>query len=220
MIPTELAKTLAALPLFAKTDPVVLSTWLEKHRLPVLNLENGARIDHMNARELGILLSGRAQIQSADNGRSVILRELSAPGIFGAAALFCDGDIPMSRIEAKSDTAVLYIPLEAVNALLDTDTGFRNAYLTFLSNRVRFLNRKILCFTAGSAERRLALWLVSEENEKILLPASLTALADMLDIGRASLYRAFDKLESERLIRRHGREILVVSQEEILKKYQ
>ena len=41
----------------------------------------------------------------------------------------------------------------------------------------------------------------------------------MLDIGRASLYRALDKLEAEGFIRRAGREITVVSQDAILQKY-
>ena len=71
-----------------------------------------------------------------------------------------------------------------------------------------------------SAERRLALWLISEESNTVTLPASLSAFSDMLDIGRASLYRALDKLEGEGLIRREGRKITVISQDEILKKYQ
>jgi CRP-like cAMP-binding protein len=89
-----------------------------------------------------------------------------------------------------------------------------------LAGRVRFLNRKIQCFTAGSAERRLALWLLSEEEEVITLPSSLTTLSDMLDIGRASLYRALDKLENSGLISREGRNIALLSPDEILKKYQ
>ena len=106
--------------------------------------------------------------------------------------------------------------------IFDTNSG-GTAYicaLSFLAGRVCFLNRKIQCFTAGSAERRLALWLLSEEEEVITLPSSLTTLSDMLDIGRASLYRALDKLEGDGLIRRNGREITLLSQENILKKYQ
>ena len=216
----ELISALTALPLFEYTDHALLASWIKTHALTAQNVASGTRADHPGVRELGVLLQGRAEIQSADSGRCVILREMQAPGIFGAAALFCAGEVPMSRIETKSDARILYIPWEAVTALLDADSAFRRAYLTFLSERVRFLNRKILCFTAGSAERRLALWLCSEESDRILLPASLTALSDMLDIGRASLYRALDKLEGEGLIRRQGKEIFVISQDEILRKYQ
>ena len=216
----DLIAALTALPLFAHTTPTLLSEWTRTNALKIEDLPSGTRADHPGVRELGVLLKGHVEIQSADSGRTVILHEMTAPSIFGAAALFCEKDIPMSRIEVKGDARILYVPAEAVTALLDEDKDFRRAYLTFLSERVRFLNRKIRCFTAGSAERRLALWLVSEESDRILLPASVTALSDMLDIGRASLYRALDKLESEGLIRRNGKEIFVLSQENILKKYQ
>ena len=49
---------------------------------------------------------------------------------------------------------------------------------------------------------------------------SLTALAKALDIGRASLYRALDKLENEGTILRDGRRITVLSTDDLLKQYQ
>ena len=213
-------KLFSSLPLFAGTDPQILQDWLEEYQREPVSIPADAPIENPQERCLCILLKGCAQIQSADSGRNVILRELNAPGIFGAASLFCEGELPLSRITAKTACRILYIPLEAVRVLLGRDAGFRDAYLSFLAGRVRFLNRKILCFTAGSAERRLALWLISEENSTVLLPTSLTALADMLNIGRASLYRALDKLEAEGLIRRNGREITVISQDAILNQYQ
>ena len=214
----QAAARLTALPLFSRTTLAVLTDWLSTAAEP-LALCAGAPITRAE-QGLGVLLEGQAEICSADSGRSVILREITAPGIFGAASLFCDGPTPLSRIVAKTDCLVLFLSREAVRALLGRDEGFRDAYLAFLAGRVRFLNQKILCFTAGSAERRLALWLISEESTTVTLPASLSAFSDMLDIGRASLYRALDKLEGEGLIRREGRKITVLSQDEILKKYQ
>ena len=214
----QAAHKLAALPLFSRTDTAVLGDWLRDAPEP-LDVGAGCPVAQ-DAPGLGILLEGRAEICSADSGRSVILREIAAPGIFGAASLFCDTPTPLSRIVAKTDCRVLFLSKAATRSLLGRDEGFRDAYLAFLAGRVRFLNQKILCFTAGSAERRLALWLISEESTTVTLPASLSAFSDMLDIGRASLYRALDKLEQEGLIRRDGRCITVLSQDEILKKYQ
>ena len=82
-------------------------------------------------------------------------------------------------------------------------------YLDFLSGRIRFLNRKIGYLTAGSAERRLALYLASFQKQELVLKDSISSLSELLDIGRASLYRAFDALEEQGLIRREGRSILV-----------
>ena len=214
------AERIGTLPLFAKTDTDTLAKWLTADGAVKKSFPAGTNLSNDSDKQLGILLEGRAEIQSADNGRCVVLRTMNAPGVFGAASLFCESALPLSHIEAKTACEVLYVPLDHVRRLLAEDEGFREAYLTFLAGRVCFLNRKIQCFTAGSAERRLALWLLSEENQTVTLPASLSKLADMLDIGRASLYRALDKLEGDGLIRRNGREITVLSQDDILKKYQ
>ena len=216
----EYSRILSTLSLFAQTDQEVLTSWLSEHAGTPVEIKQGERADTADVHCLGILLQGRLEIQSADNEKTIILRTLHAPDIFGVASLFMEGDLPLSKIKAKSCCKLLYISLEAVRILLARDQGFRDAYLSFLAGRVRFLNRKIQCFTAGSAERKLALWLISEDQKNIVLPSSVSSLADMLDLGRASLYRALDKLESDGLISRDGRKITLLSQEKLLQKYQ
>ena len=216
----EYANVLSALPLFKNTDKTVLVKWLAEHVQAPVEAKKDEDVSSATQRCLGILLQGQLEIHSADNEKNVILRTLNAPAVFGAASLFCEGKPPFSQIKVKSTCSLLFVSLEAVQALLAKDEGFRNAYLSFLSDRVRFLNRKIQCFTAGSAERKLALWLISEDQQTIVLPSAISSLAEMLDLGRASLYRALDKLEGEGLISRSGKTITVISQEKILRKYQ
>lgn len=216
--PRQILEIIRSLPLFSQTEAALLETWLSAHSPKELEIAAGEEIGRTRA--LGILLSGRAAVLSADSGRSVILREVASPAVFGAASLFCMGDEPLSRIEAKTACSLLFLSADAVTALMDVDRSFRNAYLAFLAGRVQFLNRKIQCFTAGSAERRLALWLCSEEGNTLTLPTSLTALSDMLNLGRASLYRALDKLEADGMIARNGRSITLLSKDTLLKKYQ
>lgn len=169
------------------------------------------------AKCLGVLISGTAAVLSTDRGRTVLLRTLSAGDVFGAAALFCPEDLPLSRIEASSPCSVLFFPFSAIDDLLASDPACRNAYLRFLSGRIRFLNRKICCFTAGSAQRRLSLWLAAEEHDTVTLPGSLSSLAELLDIGRASLYRALDCLTKAGAIVRNGRKITIISRELLTK---
>ncbi|MBQ8342461.1 MAG: Crp/Fnr family transcriptional regulator [Clostridia bacterium] len=213
-----IAKKIGSLPLFAGIGQDCLCDWLAVCPPEEITAAIGESLGKQ--RHLCVLLEGHAAVFSADSGRNVILREIKAPAVFGAASLFCPGEAPLSRIEARTPCRALLFAPDAITALMDRDSSFRNAYLTFLAGRVQFLNRKILCFTAGSAERRLALWLTLEENNTVTLPASLTALADMLNLGRASLYRALDKLEGDGLIRREGRVITLISQDELLRKYQ
>ena len=99
-------------------------------------------------------------------------------------------------------------------------------YLSFLSNRICYLNKKIVCLTAGSSERRLAYYLdsaLSEAEDRGELTDSITVqmntLCDMLNLGRASLYRAADKLSEDGFIMREGKTIRVLDRSGMLAKY-
>ena len=214
----EILRFLAKAPLFSKADPGLLEQALDNAVLRCLSV--GEHIGDGNEPLLMVLLSGRVKIFSADQEKNVILRVMEPGEVCGAASLFLEAPSPISRIEAAERSAVLLFNAATVRLLLGKDPEFLNAYLAFLAGRVQFLNRKIRCYTAGSAERRLALWLASEQQATVRLPDSITALADTLDIGRASLYRSLDKFEAEGLISRRGREITVISQDELLRKYQ
>ena len=69
------------------------------------------------------------------------------------------------------------------------------------------------------AERKLALYLSSLGGGSVRLPLSICALSELLDIGRASLYRAFDRLEADGYITRQGRTVTVNDPKTLLNAY-
>jgi len=219
MLDTVKTELLRALPLFKNVKEATLQQALSMAE-PCKRVSGGSFLQTPESpRALGILLEGKAQIFSADTAKSVVLRTLSAPAVFGAASLFLPSEQPLSRVVAEGSCEYVTLGETAVAWLLEHDRQFLFSYLAFLSDRVRFLNEKIACFTAGSAERRLALWLAADGTNTMTLPVSLSDLSDMLDIGRASLYRAFDKLTAEGFILKNGREITLVDRDAMLKKY-
>lgn len=214
-----LSEFLQSIPLFRDTAPAALAEALCSPGVTVKSAAPGETLLRGDGAALIVIRSGRVRIRSTDGERHLVLRTAGPGDVLGAAALFLRGTSPFSQVEALTATEAVLLDFDTVHTLLRADARFMDAYLAYLADRVRFLNRKIRCFTAGSAERRLALWLAGEDEGTTLTPDSLTALSDMLDIGRASLYRALDKLEAEGLIYRSGREITVVSQDAILQKY-
>ena len=94
------------------------------------------------------------------------------------------------------------------------NSGIAENYIAYLSQRIYFLTDKIDAFTAGSAEMRLANRLINdskidEKGKRYTIVANLSLLARELDIGRASLYRAFDFFESVGAIIREGKKIFI-----------
>ena len=211
---------LISLPLFRATDSELLQNALKSDGAYRLALEAGHTLPARYSEMLGVVLEGKLKILSADEERAVVLKSAAKGHVFGAASLFLEGKAPVSRLVAQSDCSLLFLDRHAVRALLTASPAFLDAYLRFLAERVYFLNGKIRSFTAGSAERRLALWLAEHPENEPFPTGSLTALAKALDIGRASLYRALDKLESEGTILRDGRRITVLSTDDLLKQYQ
>ena len=153
----------------------------------------------------GLILSGKASVTTPNEDRAVLLRYLGTGDLFGIANLFSK-DPFVSQIRATKPTKCFLLSEGGVKLLLRESEAFREHYVAFLGNRIRFLNRKIGYLTAGTAERRLALYLSSLGAGKVVLPISISDLSELLDIGRASLYRALDRLEADGYLNRTGKE--------------
>ena len=169
---------------------------------------------------LALILSGSVQAVATENGREMILNELTVGDFFGMASLF-GGVCEATRFCAASDCALLLLSQQDVESLLQADLQFARNYITVLTGKIRFLNRKIAAFTAGSAEKKLARYLLSlpADGNTVTLPMSMVKLAAALDLGRASLYRALDFLQSQKLLTRDGSRIEFSSLTEFQKIY-
>lgn len=180
-----------------------------------------------NEKHLVVILSGKADVFSADSERKVLIRSLGKGDIFGVAELFGQCEAEVSRVVAKGKCTALFIGEEKVKMILEQDKRVMYNYLNFLSCRIRFLNKRIACFTAGSAERRLAFYLDALAEEKdgcensaqVCPEVSMNALALMLDIGRASLYRAIETLEKDGFIEKDNKSFFIKDRKNMLKKY-
>ena len=161
-------------------------------------------------RALGIVLEGRTEAVAPTREKAV-LAVFGPGGTFGAAALF-GGDGYVSRIRAVTACAVVLLPEELLRQWFQRCPQMAVNYICFLSSRVRFLNGKIAIFTQDSAQHRLYRWLRANCDEAGRLPEklSMTKLAGALSMGRTSLYRAMEELESAGLIVRDGKRIEVI----------
>lgn len=228
----ELFRILSDVPILGSADRALLEKALTDHP-NIKEYKTGQTISPKldddgadSEKQLAVMLRGRARVLSSLDGSNAVLRDLTSGDIFGVADLFLGGNgeaaREISHIVARSCCRVLFVPESAVRLLLREDENVMHAYIRFLGMRIRFLNRRIACFTAGSAERRLALWLdsLAEDGEcSAVCDTPLGTLADMLDIGRASLYRAIDSLESDGFVRRDGKKFVLIDRNGMVEKY-
>lgn len=215
----DLILFLKSIPLFSNANDIFLKEMLASHNAKIISMSANADLDTRFSHSLGVVLEGVLEIQTTDAEKKLSLRTLRKGQVFGAATIFLRAAPPPSSLFAVKDCKVLFLEHDAVRTLLGKDAAFLDAYLAFLADRVQFLNQKIRCFTAGSVERRLALWLAENAKNGPITASSLTGLAEILNVGRASLYRALEKLENDGLVLRNGRELQIPNADELLKKY-
>lgn len=171
-------------------------------------------------KQLGIFLSGSATVHSVDSQNGVLLRSFAKNDVFGLATLFGSRSRYVSVITAKKACRVLFFGAKDIHALAQSNQTFTMNYIRCLSDKICYLNAKISCFTAGSPERKLAYFLCSQSPENSFsLSISANALSEMLNIGRASLYRVFDKFTADGFIKKEGKTITLIDRNAMIEFY-
>ncbi len=175
-----------------------------------------------NSPALCIIMEGKASVYGISKSKPVILNSLTSGMIFGMASLFGD-KCKSTSVKAKDKCVYAILKQEKVEKLLKLDYTFAKNYICILSDKIRFLNQKIAFFTSGNTEKKVMGYILSlpydKETKSATLNTNMTKLANTLDIGRASLYRAFDSLEMGGFIEKNNNVIKFTSYEEFKKIY-
>lgn len=170
------------------------------------------------SRSLGIVLSGSLRVtkENAD-GHSLVMSTLGKGSVFGAAALFNNETEYVTKITAAESSRVILFPQRIVERLLQQESSFALNYVKYLSERILFLNRKIYFLTAGTAEQKLANFILENftEGEAKKLPMTMESLASALNISRASLYRALDVLTDNGIIVKDGKSLCMIDSKKL-----
>ncbi len=161
---------------------------------------------------LGILKSGKATImRQSDTGNCVKMRSLNECELFGAASVFGSWKEGSSSIIADGVCEVVYISEVNFKNILASYPAVAINYIEYLSDKIRFLNRKIDTFSAKSTEQKLYEFLLSQADAKnqVKLKFGMSELARRLNVGRTSLYRDIASLEESGLIIREGQNFII-----------
>ena len=169
--------------------------------------------DVENARRaLAFVLKGCVRVT---HGR-VIMNDLCAGDVFGVAALFGSSEPYPSTVVAAEYCKIAFISQETVSLWMAQVPRVAENYVRFLSDRIRFLNRRLSTLTAGQSNGKLWQYLLAHQSSDgvVTLQGGMSALAERLDMGRSSLYRSLDALTDAGRIRREGKQIIILKTEE------
>ena len=191
--------------LFRPCAPALLEQVLNRPDCTLESFVSGATLHQPpNAQpRLGLVLEGQLQVRQ----QRLPVNVLGPGDLFGASSLFHEGDyaavlIPLSPVQA------LFFTQSLVDQLLEREPLVRHNYLRYLAQRIHFLSGRIQSLAQPGAEVKLARYLLCEQQQGVV-SLSAAELARRLSIGRATLYRAFQRLEEDGLIRREGKNVFL-----------
>lgn len=157
---------------------------------------------------LCLIIKGEARVSKGET----VISHLKDGEIFGAAFLYNQSYKFENTVTALTPLKVVIIEKSGVDELIKCDSSISFNYISYLSERIGFLNSKIEGYTKPSAEEKLMLYLQKNadiNNGKCEISVSMTELSHVLQISRASLYRVIENLEKQGKICRDGKKIYV-----------
>ena len=155
-------------PLFKGLTAAELDSCLAIEGVAWDRFEKGEVIYHPNhyERRLGIILDGRVKVSKIlDDGQKMIMNVLSEGNLIGGVTLFHNFSHYVVEIKATTDTRLLFISQAALERMFKADYRLARNYISYLSSRIYFLNRKIERFTRPHAERKLLDYLADNAVE-------------------------------------------------------
>ena len=213
-------KTLDALcdsKLFLGISKKDISSLLEEQKRTVEVFKKGDVIFSPEKYEacMGYIIKGAVNVIKPATG--VTLNTLKKGDFFGAASLYSRKDTYLANLVATTETKVLFIEKETIGVLMLREQAMSMNFITYLTDALYYLNAKIDAFTGGTAESRLANYLLEAFGgyKTMQLSTPYTKLAVSLNIGRASLYRAFDTFIVGGVIEKDGKFIRLLSEEKL-----
>ena len=150
---------------------------------------------------IGVIAEGEAAVIRSGERRPVIHKILPAGDIFGVSSLFDTSSTFPTTIKATEGCRIIFLSEQDVSALLETTPTIAKNYVKLLTKKIRFLNHRLDTLAGRSAEERVAEHLLSSIGEDGALGVTKSALASMLGLGRASLYRILELFEKNEFIR-------------------
>lgn len=155
--------------------------------------------------KLFLLIEGSVMIaKDFASGKRDVLFLVEAGDVFGEMFLFSDTESYWYDAIAQGNVKLLEIPWDffyhfCKNACKHHQLITRNM-LEIQSQKNFFMTRKLHLLSGTTLRERIAIWLLEQEEETVLLTMKREALADFLGTTRPSLSRELMKLQQEGLI--------------------
>ncbi|MBQ8236036.1 MAG: Crp/Fnr family transcriptional regulator [Clostridia bacterium] len=162
---------------------------------------------------LGVLIKGKIAVHAQKEGKKLLLNCHEKGAVFGFSSLFQEQPSPFcTEMRAKGSVQVLWIDEKLLLELIEQDSRIACNIIAYQASKIRFLNAKILSLTRPGAEERLYAHLCAMKRTpdgQIAAPVHMSEISARLNMSRASVYRALDRLIAEGKVEKSGNTLII-----------
>ncbi len=198
--------------IFAGCD-VCLLEGLCDHPLCRLELYKSGQTVGCAGGALGVLIKGRIVVHAQKEGKKLLLNCHEKGAVFGFSSLFQEQPSAFcTEMRAKGNAQVLWIDEILLLELIEQDSRVACNIIAYQASKIRFLNSKILSLTRPGAEERLYAHLCAMKRNadgQIAVPVHMSEISARLNVSRASVYRALDRLIAEGKVEKSGNTLII-----------
>ena len=149
-------------------------------------------------KRLGIILTGECFINRINIDKTrVPIKKITRLDPFGITAVFSREDEFPTEIVATKESSVAFIEKDSLLKMIGFSPRIALNVITLLTDRISFLNKRVAELSSGDCENKLSRYLLDQYKKtgtcELIFNCKKTA--ELLNIGRASLYRSIKKLE-------------------------
>lgn len=166
-----------------------------------------------NTTKVGVIISGDAQIIRYNyNGSRTIIDNLSEGDIFGAFSLSSSEDL---YIISKTNSEIVMFDYSKIINRCKKNCPYHNQLvdniMQILSNKIKLNSERIEVLSKKTIRDKLLAYFSSlskkQITKNIILPFTLTDLADYLSIDRSAMMREIKNMKDDGLINAKGKKI-------------
>lgn len=203
--------------LFGGLTSCELDNMLDAYRPIMKNFSRGDSVLDKEQGEgvIGFVMSGRVEVrQRKYDGSFAVLNTLGEKDSFGVLSVFSKEPYPTELVASKNSSVVFFTDSDVKKLVREMPIVAENL-ISFMAERISFLNKKIQTFSGTRVEDRLLSYLKSK-SEKLCsdcFPLNLKKCSEAINAGRASVYRAIDSLVTAGIISYDEKQIKILNTE-------
>ena len=167
-----------------------------------------------------ILVEGSVRGDMTDfSGKTIKIEDIKAPGPIASAFIFGRHNRYPVDVIANEHTVVLTLPKESLIKIFKEDDRVLKNFLNVISNRAQFLSNKIKFLSFKTIKGKIAhyiLELSGENKQHVVLPKTLTELAEFFGVTRPSLSRALLEMQRDGLISADRKNIIIRDRKKLI----